>query len=379
MPSSPEKLSLQVCPPDRWPELRADWAAVAEASPYTSFFLLPEWTEAWLATCTAGLNVRILLFRHGEQPVGACLAVRKTVRRGGIPVRRVYLNTAGEDERDDTCIEFNNLLCLEGWEEAVARGLAEDLDREKWDELMLNGFSAGPPLDALRAALSQCEASQEICPSHYVDLDAIRDSATSYEESLGPTTRKHLRQNYRHYAKLGDLQTGRAATLDEALSMLDELAALHQESWQRRGRPGAFASSSFTAFHRTLIRKTFASGGTQLFRVTAGEVVGLIYAFVYRRKVYFYQSGLRYSDDKRLSPGQVVNASVINACLEAGWSEYDFLAGDAPYKKSLGPCARDLTWVVLRRPGWKLRTIDLLRGIKAVTRRSVRNTPLPTG
>src|SRR5512133_60630 len=121
MTSSPsQNVSLQVCSPGQWADVRCDWAALADASAYTSFFLLPEWTECWLENCAAGLKARVLVFRDGSRPVGACLVASKTVRRAGIPLCRLYLNAAGEDDRDDTCIEFNNLLCLPGWEGAVA-------------------------------------------------------------------------------------------------------------------------------------------------------------------------------------------------------------------------------------------------------------------
>jgi CelD/BcsL family acetyltransferase involved in cellulose biosynthesis len=366
--SLPDQLSVDIYPAARWSDVRPAWATLAEASPYSSFFLLPEWVDCWLANCAEGLSVQVLVFRDESQPVGACLVTGKNVRLGGIPVRRIYLNAAGEDELDDTCIEYNNLLCLAGWEGPVARALASHLAAEKWDELVLNGFCDGPPLEAILAAFPECETAQNARPSYYVDLDAIRDSGSAYEDLLGQPTRKHLRQNYRHYAKLGELKTQTASSEEEALSMLDELAALHQDSWTRRGQPGAFSSATFNGFHRDLIRATFGQGGTQLFRISAGEVVGLIYAFVYRRKVYFYQSGLRYTDDKRLSPGQVANACAINRCLEAGWAEYDFLAGDTPYKKSLGTKLRSLTWVCLRRPHWKLRGIEVLRQIKAKLR-----------
>jgi CelD/BcsL family acetyltransferase involved in cellulose biosynthesis len=116
------------------------------------------------------------------------------------------------------------------------------------------------------------------------------------------------------------------------------------------------------------VRRTFPSGGTQLLRISAGEVVGVIYSFIRRGKVYFYQSGLRYTDDKRLSPGMVANAGAINHFLAAGCREYDFLAGNAQYKKSLSTHSRELDWLVLQRPGWKLRTIALLRKLKMKAR-----------
>ena len=82
---------------------------------------------------------------------------------------------------------------------------------------------------------------------------------------------------------------------------LDELAQLHQNRWTGRGKPGVFASSRFIAFHRDLVARAFPSGGVQLLRIRAGAmVIGLLYNFIYKGRVYFYQGGLRFSDDNRL-------------------------------------------------------------------------------
>ena len=356
---------LSICASASWAEVRDVWASLAQASPYASFFLTPEWTECWLEAYGAGMRIEPLSFHAEGRPVAACLLVYTSERRGPFTVRRVYLNTAGEDERDSACIEFNNLLCLEGWEEAVARALARYLRGCRWDELALYGFATGPALDALLGAFPGCAVRRGLRPSYYVDLEAVRESGKTYEEWLGQTTRKHLRQNYRNYGRSGELTVHSAATAAEALAMLEELAAMHQESWVQRGKPGAFASTSFRAFHRALIEHTFDSGGTQIWRVSAGEAIGYIYGLIHRGKISFYQSGLRYTEDKRLSPGLVANACVIRACIDAGLREYDFLAGEVMYKKSLAATSRDLDWVTLERPGWKRSAIELLRKLRA--------------
>ena len=360
--------SLEVYPANRWPEVQAEWAMLAERSPAASSFLTAEWTECWLRHYQPAVRAEILMFREDGNAVGACLLVYATLRRGPIPVHRVYLNCSGEPEADSTCMEFNDLLRLEGHEPGVARALAGYLERQKWDELALDGFRAGPGLEALLAEFGGCELRHDRRSCHYVELGEIRGSGKSYEEVLGSTTRKHLRQNYRNYARGGELAVHAAGSADEALEMLAELAALHQDSWIRRGQPGAFASEAFYGFHRCLIGRTFDAGGTQVWRVQAGEVVGYIYGLIHRGKVSFYQSGLRYTEDKRLSPGLVASACVVNYCLGAGLLEYDFLAGEANYKKTLSTHTRELDWVVVQRSGWKLKGIDLLRRIKASTR-----------
>jgi CelD/BcsL family acetyltransferase involved in cellulose biosynthesis len=118
-------------------------------------------------------------------------------------------------------------------------------------------------------------------------------------------------------------------------------------------------------FHRTLIRQAFAKGSIQLLRVAAGEeTIGILYNFVKNGKIYFFQSGFRYGSDKHLKPGLVTHALAINHYLNAGFNDYDFLAGDAQYKRSLAKDCRQMAWVVFQRPRVKFVVIERLRAIK---------------
>ena len=357
------ELSVESCGPDRWPEIRATWAALAEASPHTSFFLTAEWLDCWLEQFGQGANLEFLSFRAGAETVGICLLHTKTVRRHFLPLSRIYLNATGEGE-GNACMEFNNLLCLAGWELPVAIRLAAHLRCRKWDELALNGFAEGPSLQALLQAFAGYKLIRAPRPSYYVDLAAIRASGTSYEDSLGRKTRKNLRRYYRECAKSGELTTRAAGSVEEALQLLDELRVLHQAHWQAKGQPGAFASQRFTAFHRALIRRTFPLGQSQVVRVSAGDVIGLEYLFVYRRKVYYYQAGVRHDPNQELSPGIVTSACAVNYCLAAGLKEFDFLASTSLYKKLLSTGSRSLDWAVLQQDNWKTRSLASLKSLK---------------
>jgi CelD/BcsL family acetyltransferase involved in cellulose biosynthesis len=79
----------------------------------------------------------------------------------------------------------------------------------------------------------------------------------------------------------------------------------------------------------------------------------------------FYQSGLEPSSDNKVKPGLVAHALAITECAAAGLREYDFLAGDSQYKKSLSTARRPIIWQVFQRRGVKLATITFLKQIRA--------------
>lgn len=339
----------------QWRAASADWATLWRQCG-ASFFLSPDWVETWLETFGASLDAEVAVFRRGHQPIGACVLARRIHWRKIVPMRRVYLNCAGEPDDDDTCIEYNRLLCLPGEEESTARALLDHLSRESWDELSLNGMETRPPF------LGTAEIRQR--PSWYVDLSALRASNAAYETSLSSNVRSQIRRSIHLFEQAGGpLALHIASSLDEANRFLTELADLHQKSWPARGKPGVFASARFNQFHRRLIERCFAKGSIQLLRAAAGDqTIGLLYCLQSAGRVYFYQSGFAYQQDNRLKPGLVTHFLAVNHYLnhQPAVSQYDFLAGDSQYKRSLAKNQRTLEWIVAQRPTMRVRAVELL-------------------
>jgi len=362
-----EPIQIRVFGPEAWPEIAPRWDELAASLPDTSFFLTTVWIGSWLEVFSQELNVSILLFNHGETTVGGCLLVGRTDWRGPVAIRRLFLNATGEDEADETLLEFNDLICLPGCEQAVAEALARYVQETSWDEFTARLMCPTETTRVLRAALVQgglTEMSTDV-PSFYVDLVSVRERGGRYDEILGQPTRKHLRQNLRHYARNGAIRLEAAGSTEEALTMLEGLASLHQESWTGRGKPGVFASSRFITFHRKLIERSFGAGAIQLLRVSSGgQTFGMLYNFIHWGKVYFYQSGFSYAD-KKLSPGTVTIFQAIQHCLSSPeLGEFNFMGGDSQYKRSLSTHAHTLVTSLFQRPNLRNDAVRVLSGMK---------------
>jgi CelD/BcsL family acetyltransferase involved in cellulose biosynthesis len=105
-----------------------------------------------------------------------------------------------------------------------------------------------------------------------------------------------------------------------------------------------------------------AEDAAYLFRVTSDlGTVGCLYGFIENGRVLFYQSGFGQFADAKLSPGLVAHALCMQACLDRGLTEYDFLMGDMRYKRELSNTERELVWAVASRPGIKGRLLTLAR------------------
>ena len=348
-----------------WPEVAPVWAELERHCPRASLFLSEVWVETWLETFGPGLDVSILVFEAAGSAVGACLLVSSRRWSAMVPVRRISLNASGEADSETTYIEFNDLLCREGYEPAIAEALAGYLSRQRWDEVRLDGLCQGPAYDALKSALREFDVEENWKPSYCVDLAAIREKGTAYEMALSGSNRRKLRERTRYQAEAGPLRLECAGDVAEAFAMLNGLAGLNQRRWSGQGSASAFASPRFLEFHRKLIGKCFAAGAIQLLRVSAGQqTVGVLYNFVYRGKVYFYQCGFRYTDDRRLSPGRVTLAMAIQYCLDAGLDDFDFMAGEASHKKELSTGVRNLVWAEFRKRSLKLAVLSRMRQAK---------------
>lgn len=356
----PQEVKVVRYDPAAWSTVGRVWADLASLSPYTTFFVTPEWVESWLEVFARDLEVEILVFEGDARPVGTCLLVHRVCRYGPFPSRCVFINTAGEDSGDSPCIEFNNLLCLPGWERAVAAALAQYVGQRPWDEIWVNGFCQGPPLDALCAAWQAVPKNRTVQANFYVDLKRLRETGVSYESILGPKDRARLRQNFRMY---GETTVRIAGTIPDALTALAELADLHQKAWEQRSQSGAFSSVRFRTFHEALIRRTFGSGSIQLSRVDAATgCVGILYNFVHQGRVYFYQSGFVYNANKRVRPGFVALARTIHRCLESpDLQEFHFMPGGDHYKEPMATDRQELEWLVFQRRNLKNSVIRLLR------------------
>lgn len=353
--------------PANWATLADAWQELAQARPIGHFVSAP-WIETWLEVYGRDLGTEIWTMRDAGRLTGAMLGTIKTERRGPVPIRCLYLQSAGEASGEGVRAEYNALLTSDDARDETLRAFARALIDSGADEVIAEGFDE-PAHAALAAALPGWLEDTMWSEDRWVDLAEVRSSGVEYRHHcLSKNTRGQANRTLNAFAKLGAVETEVAATVERALAIYDELVDLHQASWQARGGPGAFASERFRRFHAAYIQRTFASGGVQLIRVSAGEeTIGALYNFVDRGRILFYQSGLSYRDDNRYRPGIAAHVSAIERCLELGFDAYHFLAGDEHtprYKTSLSNRSTRLAWATFRRPGLKTRAIDGLRAIK---------------
>ena len=364
-------IHTKIVPWREWPQWAPSYAKLLERSGIVSVFLTPEWISEWLAVYGETLEPDLLFFFEGrpldpirEAPVGGCLVVRRQRKM----VRTIHLNCDGEDEADSTYIEYNHLVALPAQQAAVALALAAYFQRQEWDRLIISGAGEQSALDCVTAELGRTEVESRPC--HFVDLKHLREHGRPYADVISGNTRKQNKFTQRQFERIlgGECQLEFAKTPDEMRAYLLQLAELHNATWRARGKQGLFGSERFVAFHQKLISKLGPRGEVLLIRLRcADRAVAVLYCLLHQRRVYFYQSGIDYGIDKRLRPGFLTLTLAIEALRErADIDEFDFLAGDAQYKRSLGPQKRKLRWITVWSPSLTSGALQKLRRLRNV-------------
>jgi CelD/BcsL family acetyltransferase involved in cellulose biosynthesis len=347
--------------------LEQEWRAL-EAVGHPSFFTSWQWIGTLLAALPPASRPMLLRGSVDGQSIAlALLGAHQTRRRHGlVRSRGLYLNETGDPCLDSLTIEHNGLLATAPcepivWSELIAwlAGL-----RDEADEFHLRGSLIRLPTDALRRCGLSC--SETAVPSYSIDLDRLEQSGGELYPVLTANARQQLRRALRHFERFGTLHLSKAATMEEALAFFNAMKTLHCASWQRRGRRHSFAGDFFEHFHRLLIERSFAEGGTQLLRAAAGDrVIGYLYNFRFSNRVYAYQSGFDDADPRE-RPGIVTHALAIRDAFQSGAKVYDFLAGRNRLKESFATRCEPMLWQTIQQPRLVFRLEHLAHRVKQV-------------
>jgi CelD/BcsL family acetyltransferase involved in cellulose biosynthesis len=326
-----------------------------EARSDCSFFLSWDWIGAWLASAP-GEEPLLMTARESGTIVALAIFHTAKLKRRFMRSRAILLNRTGDPYSDIINIEYNNVLTDRRHSNSIWPAVIEFLMRtnvptgpfQTWDELHVAMATREIERFARDARLMVLELAHK--PSWFVDLDAVRRIGKPFLDTLSSNARYQIRRAMRLYEERGPVVGTQAQTLDQAMEYFEELKELHQAYWIRRGMAGGFSNRYFEAFHRTLIQNCTKRGTVEIFRVSAGEtVIGQVYNFIYRNRVYAYQTGFCYENDPKAKPGLVSHYLCIQQHLEKGALAYDFMAGDARYKRTFGTQGPDMAHYVFQR------------------------------
>jgi CelD/BcsL family acetyltransferase involved in cellulose biosynthesis len=339
--------------------LRGEWEQLLGRSGGLHPSLTPTWLITWWRVFGPrdGRRLRVLAVRDGEELVGLFpLLQRRWWHHRLVPMNRLELLASGEDVADEICSDYLGPIVASGREGEVMGMMADRLaaDRAAWEEMLFSALDGqSPAVNALEQALRAQGLDCESRVASRCFFIALPRRWEDYLLALSSDDRYLVKRSLRDFERWA----GRSGKVEVVAGREDLARAkaillrLHEHRWQALGQRGVFASPVFRRFHDLLMPALLDRGELDLRWLTAnGEPVAVAYSILSDNRLYFYQGGRATDVPKGVRPGIVLHLYSIQAAIEAGRLEYDFLAGDARYKQQLATGSRHLVELRVTRP-----------------------------
>ncbi|HEY4035216.1 MAG TPA: GNAT family N-acetyltransferase [Ktedonobacteraceae bacterium] len=325
-----------------------------------------KWIEAWLKHYGHIPHKFIFGVRDG-QTIGAALVTQPLKKfKSVIPILSLHLGTNGESLEEKTCVEYNRLLVAPENLSAFSIELLRNLQQLRWSQLVLHGF-VPEHAEALIAAstylgLTFSEQNKEACPTFkFSEAVGSPDVISALKHN-----KKRIRSSIDKMNAQAPLKSEWAETIEQAQDILSELIELHTRKWGNTQTPSSFQSDRVKRYHKELIDAFFPEA-LMVFRVKLGEqTLGCLFGFVEDNHVLGYKGGINLSPDmKKFTPGLITHILCMEECRKRGYNEYNFLAGESPYKAQLSNTENFLIWATAER-GLVMNAIGTTRKIKRI-------------
>jgi hypothetical protein len=348
--------------------LSNQWLTLEKKST-THFFLSWNWINAWLKIISNNFPLYLVTAKINQKVVGLGIFVeRRTAKYVFFRRKEWYLHRTGNDAMDQIWIENNNFLVGDHNKNIILSTIWQQLLKQKpeVDEFIIamqhNSNNAEP------AALPLHYTKKKIYTEkgYYLSMVDLK-SFDQYLSLLSKNTRQQIKRSIKLLKQLGDVQFNVITEENKQWNLLQQSKHWHIEKWQQTSTPSGFCNPLFTDFHKYLI---FAKHSPTKSIVASlqidNELVGCLYCFIDGESVYFYLSTLKPMSDNRIKLGLTIHAFFIEWLIDNAphITKYDFLAGDARYKKSLTNKQNEYSYLVIQKQSLKFWLEDKLKLIK---------------
>jgi CelD/BcsL family acetyltransferase involved in cellulose biosynthesis len=325
--------------PDALDGLGEDWGRLWQATRPLPPMLEYRWVRTWWNIHRKQARLLLIIARDDAgQAIGmAPLYMRRSTHDPLGLLRTVHFLGTGEREADEIASEYLSWLGPPEVIPTVTSLVGQVLrDRaDEWDRIRFVNLSAGQDLHlALPRELAPVAQEVTVAPR-----PTFRIAVKPLEKYLAGLESGNFRHRCRRALRAGAEAGVELVTVtqpQEARSLFEVLAKLHQRRWSERGQPGAFDSPVFRGFHEQLMPSYVADGTGWLVGLRQGDRwLAARYHLRTGDRVFDYVSGVDIDTPAALGPGLLLTLHGLEWCARNGVQTYDLLAGDYEYKKKL--------------------------------------------
>lgn len=307
--------------------MRNEWNELLRNSDSDCLFLTWEWIATWWKHLGNGRDLAITAVRNdGRLEALAPFAVKQwpfplMEFLGSGFAGSDYLDVIIRRSADDSVID------------AIADSVGKRRQACRWNNVLDHATVAG--------VAARLGASGWACGRTTINLAPyIPLTGKTWEAYLAELGSEH---RYNYNRKLRRLERDFGMSFERAdAGAIDLVVDLHNQRRRTLGGSDAFHTSALVEFHREFVSVAADRGWLRMYVLKLnGNAVACLYGFFYDRKFYFYQSGFDPAYE-RYSPGLVMMGLTIQAAMEDGACEFDFLHGDEAYKRHWAGEQREL-------------------------------------
>ena len=326
--------------------LRDEWDALLEKSGAGSIFLTWEWMNSWWNNFKRTNELYVLVGRDASGGIiGIAPLMKRSKKVFGVTLRCIEFISAGAETTPD----YLNFIMAAGCEDLFIREVLAyaEARREEWDIISLMAVSEdGDMLSRIRSVLGKRHdyAIRSGGSCVFMELPKTWDE---YVKKLSRKSRYNIMKKERELASKCRLEftiCDSAGALNETIETLSEL---HRKRMLQKGISGSSITGGFWKFQKDVAGDFFAKGWLLIGLLKAdGKIIACQYAYLYRNKLFHYQSGFDPAW-RKYSIGLISNAHMIQESIRRGLTEYDFLRGNEDYKYHWGSRARACSDIII--------------------------------
>jgi CelD/BcsL family acetyltransferase involved in cellulose biosynthesis len=322
-------------------DLRAEWLQLLSQTPLRGVFYTPDWQENWWQHFGHGRQLYLLTVRSDDGILQG-LAPLMLDTTSAAPPRLGFIG-------DLELCDYFDVLIAPAQQQAVAQAVVPYLVSELGEEseLWLANFTHHSPVSAvLRDGLIEQGLSVDVEEIETCPAIALPADWEAYLALLRGKDRHEMRRKIRRAesaVRLDYTVTSDTARLDDDL---ERFFGLHRMSREHTKR--SFMTADKAAFFRDMAHRLWRRGWLELaFLQADGVVVAGLCCFTYGTAYAAYNAAY-HPEYGQLSAGIVLFANRIHSAITRGFTCFDFLRGNEPYKYRFGATDRPLYQLLAR-------------------------------
>ncbi len=344
-------------------QLKRQWVTL-ESSAKNSIFTSWYWISIWLEYIN--YSAKLLTVRFENKLVGLAFVNASCQTKNGLSSNQLWLNRTGNSSLDQIWNEYNDILCEKGLEYSIRSAVLSyfDQDLTHIDEFVIGVSNKNISQTPTPNSLMQYTSWKTNSYATYLKPDYA--SWDKYLQSLSKNTRNQLKRSAKLYGGAENISISSANSSKQAKEFFNAAGEFHKLRWANQN--SGFENKHFVNFHHQLIEDTFTLGSIDIIKVhISGKTICYLYNLIYKETVYFYLSGIEYSNDNRYKPGLLSHSLAISHYASLGYKKYDFMGGEGRYKNSLSNKKSAMIISNFRRKTLPFLTSHFLRKAKTAS------------